>query len=52
MAPAIPDEGAGMVVDEREQIGLAPADDRAVQGVTGPQVVRRGRLEAPEGLRW
>ena len=38
----------GVVVEEREQIRLAAADVRAVQGVTGPQLVGPQRLEPPE----
>ena len=44
--PPVADQGPGVVVDEREQVGLAAADHRAVQGVAGPQVTRRQRLEA------
>ena len=33
----------GMVVEEREQVGLAAADPRAVQRVAGPQLVRAAR---------
>jgi hypothetical protein len=37
-----------MVVEEREQVGLAPADRRAVQSIPGPQLVRAVGLEPPE----
>jgi hypothetical protein len=40
-----------VVIDEREQIALAPVDGRAVQRVTGPPVVARGGLEPPEHPR-
>ena len=48
---AIADERPGVVVDEGEQVGLAPRDHRAVQCVTGPQVTGCFCLEAAEGLR-
>ena len=38
--PPIAGEQPGVVVQEREQDGLVPADDRAVQGVADPQLVR------------
>ena len=41
--------GAGVVVEEREKVGLAPGDDRAVEGVAGPHLVRPGALEPAEG---
>ena len=40
-----------MVVDEREQVGLAAGDDRAVQRITGPPLVRGGGLEPAERPR-
>jgi hypothetical protein len=40
-----------MVIQEREQVRLAPGDMRAVQRIAGPQLVRPGRLEPAEGLR-
>ena len=46
--PPIAGEKPGVIVQEREQHGLVPADDRAVQGVADPQLVRPGRLEAAE----
>ncbi len=49
VSPAIADKSSGVVVDEGEQIGLPAPDDRPVQGVAGPQLVRAVRLEAPEG---
>jgi hypothetical protein len=39
---------SGVVVEEREQIRFAAADVRAVQGVTGPQLVGPQCLEPPE----
>lgn len=48
--PAIADQRPGMVVDEREQVGLAPGDGRSVQGVAGPQVTGSRRLEPAEGF--
>jgi hypothetical protein len=29
----MPDQQPAVIVEEREQVGLAPGDDRAVQGV-------------------
>ena len=49
--PPIADQGAAVVVDEREQVGLAASDHRSVQGVAGPQIARCGGLETAEGLR-
>ncbi len=46
--PAIADQHSAVVVDEREQVGSAAADGRAVQRVAGPQVVRAFGLEPPE----
>jgi hypothetical protein len=40
----------GMIIDEAEQVGLAPGDDRAVQRIPGPQLVRPGGLEPAEHL--
>jgi hypothetical protein len=42
---------SGMVVEEREQVGLAAADLRAVQGVPGPAVIRVLGFEPPEHRR-
>jgi hypothetical protein len=39
-----------VVVDEAEQERLAPVDDRAVQRITGPQLVGPVGLEPAEGL--
>ena len=50
MAPPIAGERPGVVVDEREQVGLVAADGRAVQGVAGPAVVGGCGLEAAERL--
>jgi hypothetical protein len=44
----MPHDRPGVVVEEGEQVGLAAADDRAVQGVPGPQLVRAGGFEPPE----
>ena len=40
----------GVIIDEAEQVGLAAADDRAVQRVAGPQLVGPGGLEPAEDL--
>ena len=40
-----------MVIDEAEEIRLAPGDGRPVQGVAGPQVTRRRGLETTVCLR-
>jgi hypothetical protein len=39
-----------MIVDECEEVGLAAADGRAVQGIPGPQLVRPAGLEPAERL--
>ena len=51
VAPPVAGDGAGVVIDEREQVGLLSPDPRAVQRVTSPTVIRRGRLEPAERLR-
>src|SRR5271165_2838881 len=43
--PPVPGDEPGMVIDERDQVGLLSADQRAVQDVAGPQHVRRLSLE-------
>jgi len=43
-----PHDRPGVVVEEREQIRLAPADGRPVQRVAGPQLVRAIGLEPAE----
>src|ERR1035437_10690845 len=45
VAPPVPGQGPGVVVDEREQVRLAARDDRAMQRVTGPAVIGGGGLE-------
>jgi hypothetical protein len=47
--PAVADQGAGVVVDGGEQVGLATGHRRAVQRISGPQLVGRLGLEAAEG---
>ena len=49
--PAVADQGAGVVVDGGEQVGLAAGHHRAVQRVGGPQLVGRLGLEAAEGAQ-
>jgi hypothetical protein len=49
--PPIPGQQAAVVIDEREQDRLAPADGGAVQRVAGPALVRRVGLEPAERLR-
>ena len=50
VAPPVADQGPAVVVDEREQERLTAGDHRAVEGVTGPPIVRGGGLEPPERL--
>ena len=50
ISPPGPHHGAGVVVEEREKVGLAPGDDRAVQGVPGPHLVRPLAFEPAERL--
>jgi hypothetical protein len=47
-SPAGAHDGAGVVVQEREQVALAPADHRAVERVAGPHLIRPGALEPAE----
>ena len=42
-------DGAGVIVEEREQVRLRPADHRSVEGVAGPHLVRPGALEPAQG---
>ncbi len=49
--PPVTDDDAGVVVDEREQVGLPAADPRPVQGVPGPQLVWPLGLEPAEHRR-
>ena len=49
--PPVAHQCPGVVVDEREQVGLAASDLGAVQGVAGPQLIARSRLEPPERRR-
>ncbi|MCL6091711.1 MAG: hypothetical protein M1435_01995 [Actinobacteria bacterium] len=49
MAPTVPGHEPRAVVYEREQDGLLAPDDRAVERVAGPKLVRVAGFEAPEG---
>ena len=51
MTPAVADQGSAVVVDEGEQERFAARDHGAVEGITGPPVVRGGGLEPPERPR-
>jgi hypothetical protein len=44
----MPHDRPGVVIDEREQVGLAARDDWAVQGIAGPQLIGPGRFEPAE----
>ena len=44
----VPHDRPGVVIEEGEQVGLAPADVRAVQGVAGPHLVGAVGLEPTE----
>ena len=47
----MPDDQPAVVVDDPEKDGLAAADDRPVQGVTGPPHIRSLGLEPAERPR-
>jgi hypothetical protein len=47
----IPDQRAGMIINEGEQIGLPAADVGSVQGVAGPEVIRALCFEPAEHRR-
>jgi hypothetical protein len=49
--PAVADQRAGVVVDGGEQVGLAASHGRAVQRISGPQLVGRLGLEPAEGAQ-
>jgi hypothetical protein len=49
--PPVPDDRPGMVVDEAEQVGLAPGDAGPVQRIPGPQLVGVVGFEAAEACR-
>lgn len=49
--PPVAGNGPAVIIDEGEQVGLAAADLRSVEGVTRPPVVGRGRFEPAERLR-
>src|SRR3954453_1783792 len=51
VAPPMSGDGAAVIVDEGEQVGLAAGDDGAVEGVTGPTVVAGRCFEPAERRR-
>ena len=51
VAPAVPDHVPGVIVQQREQHRPLALDDRAVQTVGDPQLVRLAGLEPAERLR-
>jgi len=51
VAEAVPGDQPRVVVDEREKIGFAAADDGPVEGVSGPYLVGAGRFEPAEDRR-